>query len=201
MAPHKCNYMLYSRKYKLDDEIDFELKLNGQLLEEVEEAKFLGLRLDPRMTFNHQVEYIRKTCSERMNILKIVSNKNWHLDVKTKTQIYKSLVRSLIEYSAPFYDTLSPKLKNILNATQYNALRIIHEKDKSFGNKNLLQLAQIESIDERMKYLKNNYIKTALANKNPLIMEIIDDYKKFKYHGRTNTNLKKMTPMCTVTLS
>jgi hypothetical protein len=46
-----------------------------------------------------------------------------------------------------------------------NALRIIHEKDKSFGNKNLLQLAQIETIDERMKYLKNNYIKTALANK------------------------------------
>jgi hypothetical protein len=113
--------MLYSRKYKLDDEIDFELKLIGQQLEEVEEAKFLDLRLDPRMSFNSRVEHIRKTFSERMNILKIDSDKSWHF--KTKTQIYKSLVRSLIEDSAPFYDTLCPKLKNYLNATQYKCIK------------------------------------------------------------------------------
>ena len=190
----------YSRKNKIDDEIDFNLKIDDHNIEEVEETKFLGLRLDPKMNFNIQVEYIRKTCSDRMSILKIVSHKSWHLDIKTKTQIYKSLIRSLIEYSAILYNTLNKKLKTILNTVQYNALRIIHGKDRSFSNKNLLELAEIEPLEERMLKLKNNYVNTALKNKNPIVCEVVESYKKFKYYGRTIKNLKKTTPMCDVTI-
>jgi len=200
LAAQKCNYMIYSRKNKIDDEIDFNLKIDGHNIEEVEETKFLGLRLDPRMNFNIQVEYIRKTCTDRMSILKIVSHKSWHLDTKTKTQIYKSLIRSLIEYSAILYNTLNKKLKTILNTVQYNALRIIHGKDRSFSNKNLLKLAEIEPLEERMLKLKNNYVNTALKNKNPIVCEVVESYKKFNYYGRTIKNLKKITPMCDIAI-
>jgi hypothetical protein len=200
LAAQKCNYMIYSRKNKIDDEIDFNLKIDGHNIEEVEETKFLGLRLDPKMNFNIQVEYIRKTCTDRMSILKIVSHKSWHLNIKTKTQIYKSLIRSLIEYSAILYNTLNKKLKTILNTVQYNFLRIIHGKDRSFSNNNLLKLAEIEPLEERMLKLKNNYVNTALKNKNPIVCEAVESYKKFKYYGRTIKNLKKTTPMCDVTI-
>jgi hypothetical protein len=132
--------------------------------------------------------------------LKIVSHKSWHLDIKTKTQIYKSLIRSLIEFSAILYNTLNKKLKTILNTVQYNALRIIHGKDRSFSNKNLFELAEIEPLEERMLKLKNNYVNTALNNKNPIVCEVVESYKKFKYYGRTIKNLKKTTTMCDVTI-
>ena len=133
-----------------------------------------------------------------MNILKVVSQKSWHLDNQTQTQIYKSLVRSLIEYSAILFDTLNAKLKNMLNSIQYNALCIIYNKDKSFGNSNLLNLAKIETIGERMNKLKNSFVNDALTSQNPLIEELVKDYKNFKCYGKNNFNLKKKTPMCSI---
>ena len=192
--------MIYSRKNKIDDEIDFNLEIDGHKIDEVEETKFLGLRLDSRMKFDIQVEYIRKTCTDRMSILKIVSHKSWHLDIKTKTQIYKSLIRSLIEYSAILYNTFNKKLKAILNTVQYNALRIIHGKDRSFSNKNLLKLAEIEPLEDRMLKLKNNYVNVALKHKNPIVCDVVESYKEFNYYGRTSNNLKKTTPMCDVVI-
>jgi hypothetical protein len=79
-------------------------------------------------------------------------------------------------------------------------LRITHGKDRSFSNKNLLKLAEIEPLEERMLKLKNNYVNNALKNKNPIVCEVVESYKKFKYYGRTIKNLKKITPMCDVTI-
>jgi hypothetical protein len=45
----------------------------------------------------------------------------------------------------------------MLNAVQYNALRIIHGKDRSYGNKNLLLLANIDPLETRMEKLKNKF--------------------------------------------
>ena len=115
-----------------------------------------------------------------MNILKIVSHKRcicWHLSTEIKTQIYKSLVRPLLEYSSIIYSTLSNALKDILNAVQYNALRIIFEKDRKFGNKNLLMLAKVEPLKVRMRKLELEFIRKAIEHKNPIICDIINEYK------------------------
>jgi hypothetical protein len=111
LATSKCNYMILTRKNKIKTDCEIELKLDGVPLEKVNSTKFLGLRIDNRCNFNEQVEYIKTTCQERMNILKIVSHKSCHLDTHTRTQIHKSLVRSLLEYSAFIYGTLSTSLK------------------------------------------------------------------------------------------
>ena len=198
LATHKCNYMILSRKNKIIKDCEVELLLNNQPLEMVNSTKFLGLRLDNRLNFNDQVEYIRTTCQERMNILKIVSHKSWHLDHNTRIQIYKSLVRSLLEYSAFIYDTLSNNMKDVLNAVQYNALRIIYDKDRRFGNKNLLKLANIETIKSRMNNLKLTYINSAIKNKNPIISEVVDEYKNFYHYGMNRHTLNTKTPLCNI---
>ena len=133
-----------------------------------------------------------------MNILKIVSHKSWHLDHNTRIQIYKSLVRSLLEYSAFIYDTLSNNMKDVLNAVQYNALRIIYDKDRRFGNKNLLKLANIETIKSRMNNLKLTYINSAIKNKNPIISELVDEYKNFYHYGMNRHTLNTKTPLCNI---
>ncbi len=149
MPTSKCNYMILTRKNKIKTDCEIVLKLVGVPLEKVNLTKFLGLRIDNRCNFNEQVEYIKTTC--RMIILKIVIHKSWHLDTNTRTQIFKSLVRSLLEYSTFIYDTSSTSLTDTLNAIQFSALRIIYNKERKFGNNNLLKLAKIEPIKTRMK--------------------------------------------------
>ncbi len=144
--------------------------------------------------FTHQVDFIRKTCTDRLGILKIVCSKHWNLDTQTRTQIYKSLLRSVIEHLSII---LHSTLRN--NRTvQYNALRIIHDKDKSFSNKNLITLSRIETIELRMNLIKGEYINLAMDDQNLIVKDLVDD---FKYYDRSHNNLNRRIQLCGVNLN
>jgi hypothetical protein len=181
LAPHKCNYMVISKNSKLDS---FELKLNGTIIPLENNIRFLGLRIDPRMTFEHQVNHIKATCRERFNILKIISHKSWHLTKKTLVEIYHSLIRSIMEYTSFIYDLLPPSLKNLINTIQNDALRIIYQKDRTFSNEKLYELSKEKTLEIRLDELKQNYLYKAMMQRNPLIKKSYSEYKSFK-GGRT----------------
>jgi len=48
---------------------------------------FLGIRIDIHLAFKNQVDYLKKTCIQRLNIMKILSHKSWLLNEKTLIQI------------------------------------------------------------------------------------------------------------------
>jgi hypothetical protein len=88
-----------------------------------------------------------------------------------------------MEYASFSFHLMAPSAKRSVNAFHYTALRSIYKKKKEFGNSNLLSLAQGITMDERLGNLKENYFKKAIKHKNPLIMQLIEEYKSFK-NGR-----------------
>ena len=75
MAPSKWNYLVFSNgplsesnriKFTLFDE---ELKIN-------EEPLFLGIRFERKLTFMNQINYLKETCCNRLNLLKIISSRS-----------------------------------------------------------------------------------------------------------------------------
>ncbi|RNA06372.1 hypothetical protein BpHYR1_039803 [Brachionus plicatilis] len=52
---------------------------------------------------------------------------NYDLSVKTKIHIYNSFIRSIIEYGAPLWKTISEYNLKKLDSIQYHALRIINK--------------------------------------------------------------------------
>ena len=89
-----------------------------------------------------------------------------------------------MEYASFSFHLMAPSTKRSVNAIHYTALRAIYKKKKEFGNSNLLSLAQDITMDERLGNLKENYFKKAIKHKNPLIMQLIEEYKSFK-NGRS----------------
>ena len=73
--------------------------------------------------------------------------------------------------------------KNTLNAIQYDALRVIYRKDRAYGNKKLLKLAQESNLDTRLNNLNEKYLCRAINTKNPLVTQAINEFKRFK-NGR-----------------
>jgi len=63
------------------------LNLNWSKLKYDNNPKFQGIRFDNHLTFKNQVDYLKETCVQRLNILKILSHKSWILTVKTLLQI------------------------------------------------------------------------------------------------------------------
>ena len=55
----------------------------------VSEVKYLGIMLDPKLSFNIHAEYIRKKCVGR---LKMLGRTRGFVDQETSLQLYKSLI-------------------------------------------------------------------------------------------------------------
>ena len=131
------------------------------------------------------MDYLEKTCFDRLNIIKILSHKSWKLNSRTLIQIYNTLVRSIIEYSA----IISPRLSNTnlikLQVLQNNAVRAIYNYPKDPISKRPINLEYLHSIDnldmlvDRLDGLAERYLVKALENKNPLITESFKDYLNF----------------------
>jgi len=74
MAGHKCNFIIFAKNKKANPELN--LKLFGETIPKVESVKFLGLVFDSHLSFHNQVEEIKIKCNGRLNIIRILSNRN-----------------------------------------------------------------------------------------------------------------------------
>ena len=180
MAPHKCNYLVFTNSNR-DDSNELNLVLNGTKLIKDNSPTFLGIRFDNHLTFRNQIDYLKKTCMDRLNIIKILAYKTWQLTKQTLIQIYNVLIRSVIEYSAIIAPIISVTNLNTLQIIQNNALRIILNKPKITRTRieHLHEEANIDMIDTRLAILRTRYVLKAIQNNNPIIKDTISEYLNF----------------------
>ena len=119
-----------------------------------------------------------------MNVLKIITYSKWKLHLRTKITVYKSIIRSLIDYCAFLYVLMSKKAQEQHQIVQNDALRIILKKGFNIKTKkhekivNLHEAAQILPIADRCEKLYR-YVINSVANCNPLICDAIIEFKAF----------------------
>jgi hypothetical protein len=127
-----------------------------------------------------------------MNLLKILSyDKNWRLNTQLLIKMYKILIRSVLDYACVSLAGLTSDLRRSFEIIQNNALRIILKI--SLSDEVLIirlrELANVSSIEERHAMLLNRYYESALISENPLIRDLIVDYKRFKRRNFINESL------------
>ena len=77
MAPHKCNFLVFSNGTRNESE-KLNLKLNNIKLKYDNSPTFLGIRFDNHLTFKNQIDYLKKTCIQRLKILNhFLCRGNW----------------------------------------------------------------------------------------------------------------------------
>lgn len=201
IAPHKCNYVIFSQNFKsgYNEKMNLMIYNNNINQDENNNLKFLGIRFDKHFTMKHQIKYLKETTSERLNIIKILSHKSWNLSTKTLVNIYKALIRSILDYSLFLYNILPKSTQIRLQSIQNSALRVIY-KPALFTNSNILHKhANISPLEERAKSLNEKYIREAIVNNNELILDLIEDYNKNK--TSLNSNRKKTLLDCIMVLN
>ena len=195
-APHKCNYLVFS-KNNINESKKLTLSINGITLNYDNNPTFLGIRFDNHLTFCNQVKYLQETCNKRLNVIKILAHKSKKLTQKTLVQIYCTLIRSVIEYSAIIAPIINKTNLKKLQIIQNNCLRVIlHVKKIEHLNiDELHRRAGVEKLDVRLNHLRKKYIKNSIENKNPLIVETIKQYNRFKARG-----VEFATPLCDISI-
>ena len=88
--------MHFCRKRKMHPHPD--LYLYGNPIKIVEETKFLGLLFDSKLTFLPHIKMLKSKCLKALDILKVVSSTDWGADKFILINLYRSLVRSKLDY-------------------------------------------------------------------------------------------------------
>ena len=190
MAAHKCNYIVFS-KHEMEKNV-FKIRLYDTMIKIEESPKFLGIRFDRRLTFQNQIDYIKSVCVDRINILKIIRHKSWHLSTTTLTRIYCVLIRSIMEYSALLLPVIKKSAFNSLQLIQNKCMRLILKVTLLDGipNDRLHKMTKLEPLDKRFDELASRYVSNAIKTENPLIKQLITEFKSF--NGGRNLKIKTL---------
>lgn len=197
MAIHKCTYtILHDQKFKPPD---LDLTMNGKSIVRTLEATLLGVTIDQKLNFVSHLKNIEDKCSDRLNLIHILSNKSWGINQTTLLSLFNSLVRSTFEYSSILLPHLSQTFLSRLQCIQNSALRSIlnlhYNKvlKKNTKVETLHQLSSLPLVADRLQDLGLKYLGNAIINDNPIIkkcgMEYIESIKHRKQHIPTLFNI------------
>ena len=100
------------------------LFLYGQPIPVVDKVKFLGFFLDKKLNFKSHIDYLRCKCLKTLNLLRVVSKRDWGADKETLLRLYRSLVRSKLDYGSFMYAGARLSYLKKLNVVQNQALRV-----------------------------------------------------------------------------
>ena len=110
-------------------------------------------------------------------MIKILSNKSKKLTTKTLTTIYLSLIRSIIDYSPILIPSLSNSLTKTIQVIQNSAIKCNFKLNYLSSTEEVTKNSGLPTILERTKLLNERYLTNCIKFENPLIIELINQYK------------------------
>ena len=158
----KCMHFCQSRNMHLDP----ELTLNDVQIEVVSEFKFLGLLFDSKLSFIPHINYLSNKCHKALNLLRVVSSMDWGADRKVLLRLYRTLVRSKLDYGCIVYGSARQSYLRKLDSIHNQGLRLALGAFRTSPVNSLYAEANEPSLDLRRKKLSLQYYLRLKSNYN-----------------------------------
>ena len=140
------------------------LYLYGSQLPVVEESKFLGVIFDRKLSFIPHIRYIKAKCLKALNLLKVLSNTNWGADRSTLLHLYRSLIRSKLDYGSIVYGSARKSYLQMLDTVHHQGLRLALGAFRTSPVTSLYVEADEPSLHLRREKLSLQYAIRLAAN-------------------------------------
>ena len=174
----KCMHFCQSRKLHLDP----ELTLDGVQIEVVPELKFLGLLFDSKLSFIPHINYLSNKCQKALNLLRVVSSMDWGADRKVLLRLYRTLVRSKLDYGCIVYGSARQSYLRNLDSIHNQGLRLALGAFKTSPVNSLYVEANEPSLNLRRKKLSLQYYLKLKANReNPTYKAVFEPLYKDEF--------------------
>ena len=104
---------------------DLGIRLYRQSIPTKPSARFLGVVFDRRLTYREHFKVLRERCFKSLNVLKCVSRTSYGADRSTLLLLYRSTIRSKLDYACFIYDSASESCKRALDTVHHSSLRVV----------------------------------------------------------------------------
>ena len=144
------------------------LNIYGSPIPVVEEAKFLGLLFDKKLSFIPHIKALKAKCLKALDVLKVLSNTNWGGDRSVLLNLYRSLVRSKLDYGSIVYGSARKSYLKCLDTIHHQGLRLALGAFRTSPVESLYAESNEPSLYTRREKLSLQYTTKLAANpKNP----------------------------------
>ena len=103
---------------------DPDLYLKGQRIPCANQAKFLGLIFDCRLTWVPHISDLKARCQRAIDVLKVLAHVTWGAYRKQLLRLYKSLVLSKLLYGCEVYTSATQNQLKVLNSVHHAGIRM-----------------------------------------------------------------------------
>ena len=211
-SPTKTVAVHFCKKRKCIRQPD--LKLNKERLPVKDEVRFLGVIFDSKLSFLPHLKDLKKRCQTALNAIKILSHPEWGGDRETLLHLYRSVVRSKLDYASPIYGSARASYLKCIDPIQNQGLRLALGAFRTSPVESLQAEANEPPLELRRKKLALQYalklsstpdnpafdtvfkiprdISTAVSKNNniipPFSIRMREDFKGLEWEEKDTTN-------------
>lgn len=168
ISDKKTQLCIFSKKHKIPN----KMKINMTEYRVDEKVKYLGLIMDRKLLWNTHIKYLISKAEKGINILRAVCHTNWGSDPSTALLLYRSFIRSVLDYGCIFYSQAAKTHLQKLDVVTTKCLRLSLGALKSTPNPNLYVEAAEMPLLHRRQYLTYKFQWKLVETNSRLIQTI-----------------------------
>ena len=181
----KTNCVHFCQEHRLH--LDPALKLYNNPIPIVDQAKFLGVIFDKKLSFIPHINTLKVKCQKALNVLKLLSHSDWGGDKKSLLNLYRSLIRSKLDYGCIIYGSARKSYLKKLDTIHHQGLRLALGAFRTSPVQSLYSEAQEPSLYDRRKKLSLQYVTKLASNpNNPVYNDIFNSPNKVLFQNKPN---------------
>ncbi|KAL4152897.1 hypothetical protein QTP88_000730 [Uroleucon formosanum] len=183
IAHNKCKAVIFTRR-RLNNFPDITIK--DFIIPIVTNHTYLGLKLDSKFRWAPHVNDLTKFCARWANFLRSVANVWWGSHPTPLLLIYKSVIRSKLDYGCFFSSSSALFHRNKIQKLQTSCLRSILGALKSTPSAAIDIEAVCQPLELRCKLLAGKFLLRDLYKRTPCIFNtFIDVFFAWRYVNRS----------------
>ena len=165
-----------------------DLKLYRQQLPVEEQVKFLGLFFDKKLSFTPHIKYMKDKCRKALQLLRVISSKDWGGDRTTLLKIYRSHIRSKLDYGCIVYGSARRSYLAVLDPIANQGLRLCSGAFRTSPIESLQVETGEPSLETRRLKLSLQYYMKMKANpENPAYSCVVNPEYKRLFNNKPGT--------------
>lgn len=148
--------------------------LNGCQLPQAEDAKYLGMHLDRRLTWRKHIFTKRKQLGIKLRQIHWLIGRKSQLSTENKLLLYKTIIKPIWTYGIQLWGSAADSNLEILQRFQNKVLREIVDAPWYMPNSVVQSDTRIVSIKEEIRNFSASYRERLLVHPNVLAKQLLE---------------------------
>ena len=165
LHPKKTKYLIVTTRQKRQNFSHHcpPLYINGEVVEEVDNHKILGVVIDNNLSWSGHIKHIRKILSKKVHQLSRIKH---FLNLHSRKMFFHAYIESHINYASTVWDNASENVLKPLLSLHRRAIKLILSKSSSLSASDYTNL-DILPLKSKFRYNKALFMFKIMSDQSP----------------------------------